>query len=85
MISSSNHQRNDGVSCDVAQVTAEGDFSGAVIYTEIVRMVQEADEREIGGTFTFTTSEVPSTHCYFSNKHSTDSWPVFTERLRNRV
>lgn len=42
MISSNNYQCNNCVSCDMVQVTAEGDFSGAVIYTEIIRMVHEA-------------------------------------------
>lgn len=42
MISSNDYQCNNCVSCDMVQVTAEGDFSSAVIYTEIIRMVQEA-------------------------------------------
>lgn len=42
MISSNNYQCNNCVSCDMVQVTAEGDFSGAVIYTEIIRTVHEA-------------------------------------------
>lgn len=84
MISSNNYQRNDRVGCDVVQVTAEGDLSGAVIYTEIVRMVHEADEREIGVTFVFVTLEVPSTYCYFSNKHSTDSMCLFLRKFYPR-
>jgi len=42
MISSNNCQCNNCVSCDMVQVTAESDFSSAVIYTEIIRMFHEA-------------------------------------------
>lgn len=42
MISSNNYQRNNCVSCDMFQVTAEGDFSSVVIYMEIIGMAQEA-------------------------------------------
>lgn len=35
MISGKNCQCNNCVGCDVFQVTAEGDFSSAIIYMEI--------------------------------------------------
>lgn len=43
MISGNNCQCNNCVSCDVLQVIAERDFSSAVIYMEIIRMVHEAE------------------------------------------
>lgn len=43
MISGNNCQGNNCVSCDVVQVIAERDFSSAIIYMEIIRMVHEAD------------------------------------------
>lgn len=43
MVASNDYQCNNLVGCDMVQVTADGDFSGVVIYTEIIRMVQEAE------------------------------------------
>lgn len=43
MITGNNYQCNNSICCDMVQVTADGDFSSVVIYTEIIRMVQEAE------------------------------------------
>lgn len=77
MISGNNCQCNNCVSCDVVQVTAEGDFSSAIIYMEIIRMVHEADQGAIRRAFILMTLGVPFTYCYLCKEHSTDNICLF--------